>query len=167
MGVMTTWIPIYLRDSTKGLGLTVSFAGIISSVATIGGVLGTIYLGKIGDKQGYLKTATISLCFTTLTILLLTLYPSYNFILFPHLFILSMTTFSLSSLLQAHLANIASPAERDILLGLFFTFGFGVSSLWSTLLGAVIDGYTFNSVWFIMVGAGIAAIICLLVARNK
>lgn len=166
MGVMTTWIPIYLRDSIKGLGLDVSYAGIITSVATIGGVLGTIYLGKIGDKQGYLKTATISLSITTITILLLTLYPGYNLLLIPHLFILSMTTFSLSSLLQAHLANKANQAERDILLGLYFTFGFGVSSLWSTLLGAVIDAYTFNSVWLIMVGTGITGIICLLIARK-
>jgi predicted MFS family arabinose efflux permease len=162
MGVMTTWIPVYLRDASKGLGLTVEFAGIISSLATIGGVLGTIYLGRVADRFGYMKTASVSLAITTSTIFLLTLYQGFNIILIPHLFILSMTTFSISSLLQAQLANSSTSEERDILLGLYFTFGFGVSSLWSTLLGALIDNYSFNAVWLTMVGAGIAALSCFI-----
>jgi FSR family fosmidomycin resistance protein-like MFS transporter len=166
MGVMTTWVPVYMRDATKGLGLTVGFAGIVSSLATVGGVLGTIYLGKIADQRGYLRIAMISLVTTTSMIFLLTLYTDFNLLLVPHLFILSMTTFSMSSLLQAHLARSASSAERDILLGLFFTFGFGVSSLWSTLLGAMIDAYSFNLVWYTMVGAGIAALACLVIATR-
>jgi len=166
MGVMTTWVPVYMRDATKGLGLTVGFAGIVSSIATVGGVLGTIYLGRIADRRGYLKIAMLSLITTTASIFLLTLYHDFNLLLIPHLFILSMTTFSMSSLLQAHLARSASPAERDILLGLFFTFGFGISSLWSTLLGAMIDAYSFNLVWYTMVGAGVAALICLSIATR-
>lgn len=166
MGVMTTWVPIYLRDASKGLALSVFDAGVVSSVATIGGVLGTIYLGRLADQKGYLKTATLSLMTTTTTIFLLTLYQGFNLILVPHLFFLSMTTFSMSSILQAHLARSAGPSERDILLGLFFTFGFGVSSLWSTLLGALIDSYSFSAVWLTMVGAGIAALLCLLYASR-
>ena len=167
MGVMTTWVPVYLRDASKGLALSVFDAGVVTSVATIGGVLGTIYLGRLADRRGYLRTATLSLATTTTTIFLLTLYQGFNPVLVPHLFILSMTTFSLSSIMQAHLASSAGPGERDILLGLFFTFGFGVSSLWSTLLGALIDSYSFNAVWLAMVGAGIAAQICLLYASRR
>jgi len=165
MGVMTTWVPVYLRDASKGLGLNVFDAGVISSIATVGGVLGTICLGRIADQKGYLKTATLSLMTTTTTIFLLTLYPGFNLILVPHLFFLSMTTFSMSSILQAHLARSAGPSERDILLGLFFTFGFGVSSLWSTLFGALINS-SFSAVWLTMVGAGTAALLCLLYASR-
>ncbi len=167
MGVMTTWVPVYLRDAPKGLGLTVGFAGIITSLATIGGVLGTLYLGKAGDRFGYLKIASVSLAITTITIFLLTMYQEYNIILIPHLFVLSMTTFGMSSLLQAQLANNSTPAERDVLLGFYFTFGFGVSSLWSTLLGALIDNYSFNAVWLTMVGAGLSALVCLLIAARS
>ena len=161
MGVMTTWVPMYMRDASKGLGLDVGFAGLISSIATIGGVLGTLYLGKVADEKGYLKIAMYSLTITTASVFLLTFYSGFNYLLIPHLFILSMTTFSLGSMLQAYLAKSASPSERDILLGLFFTFGFGVSSLWSTLLGAMIDNYSFTFVWYTMVGAGIAAVFCI------
>jgi FSR family fosmidomycin resistance protein-like MFS transporter len=166
MGVMTTWIPMYLRDSVNGFGLTVEFAGIISSVATIGGVIGTIYFGKIADKVGYMKVAMLSLATTTVMIFLLSLYGAFNLMLVPHLFILSMTTFSMSSLLQAFLAKNSPAAERDILLGLFFTFGFGISSLWSTILGAVIDTYSFTYIWYIMTATGVAALVCLFFAAR-
>jgi FSR family fosmidomycin resistance protein-like MFS transporter len=164
MGVMTTWVPVYLTDSTKGLGLDVWQAGLITSIATAGGVLGTIILGRVADRKGYLKTAMVSLAVTTTTIYLLTLYGSFSVLIVPHLFVLSMTTFSMSSLLQAQIASASSPAERDIIIGLFFTLGFGVSSVWSTLLGFVIDRFSFGTVWLIMVGTGIAAMMCLLVA---
>jgi fucose permease len=71
MSVMTTWVPIYLRDASKGFALSVFDAGVVSFVATIGGVLGTIYLGRLVDQKGYLKTATLSLMTTTTTIFLL------------------------------------------------------------------------------------------------
>lgn len=158
MGVMTTWVPMFLRDPSKGLGLTVFFAGIISSAATVGGVLGTIFLGRIADRNGYLKTAMASLAITTVTISTLNLYSSFNLILVPNLFLLSMTTFSLTSLLQAHLASITSSSERDILIGLFFTIGSGVSSLWSTMLGVLIDQYSFNAVWITMAAGGVVAL---------
>jgi len=167
MGVMTTWVPVFLRDTSKGLNLTVGFAGIITSLATIGGVLGTLYLGRLGDRHGYLKIASISLSVTTVTIFLLTAYNEYNILLIPHLFILSMTTFSISSLLQAQLVKNATHGEKDFLLGFYFTFGFGVSALWSTLLGALIDIFSFNAIWLTMVGAGAAAQICLVFSARS
>ena len=164
MGVMTTWVPLFLRDPTKGLALDVWAAGLVSSIATSGGVLGTIFFGRIADKRGYLKTAMVSLAVTTTTILLLNFEDSFSLLIIPHLFILSMTTFSMSSLLQAHLAGVSTTSERDILLGLFFTVGYGVSSLWSTFLGSLIDLFSFKAIWVTMVFTGVSAMICLLIA---
>jgi len=161
LGVMTTWVPVFLRDPVKGLGMSVFWAGVLSSVATIGGVLGTIYLGRVADRRGYLKTAMGSLAVTTVAICLLTFYASFNFLLIPNLFILSMTTFSLTSLLQAHLTSVSSKAERDVLIGLFWTTGSGVSSLWSTMLGFLIDRYSFNAVWLTMASGGAVAVLFL------
>lgn len=161
MGVMTTWVPMFLMDPTKGLGMSVFWAGVLSSVATIGGVLGTIYLGRIADRRGYLKTAMVSMAVTTVTIYLLTYYNYFNVLIIPNLFILSMTTFSLTSLLQAHLTSVSNKAEREILIGLFFTIGSGVSSLWSTVLGFLIDKYSFNAVWLTMASGGVVALLFL------
>ncbi len=164
MGVMTTWVSIYLRDPAKGFGLGIWEAGLISSLATIGGVLGTIYFGRVADKRGYLKISIISLVVATFTIYLLSLYSGFSLLIVPHLFILSLTTFPLTSLLQAHLASVSSTSQRDILLGLFLTLGFGVSSVWSAFLGSVVDTFSFVDIWYVMALAGIGAIICLIIA---
>ncbi|MCJ7770050.1 MFS transporter, partial [Candidatus Bathyarchaeota archaeon] len=164
MGVMTTWVPLFIRDPSKGLGLDVWTAGLVSSIAMSGGVIGTILLGRIGERTGYLKTAMFSLALTTITILLLNLEDSFNILVVPHLFMLSMTTFSLTSILQAHMAEASTTAQREILLGLHFTVGQGVGALWSTLLGYLVDLFSYKAIWVTMVFAGIGAMMCLVTA---
>jgi len=166
LGVLSTWVPLFLR-SPKGLNQPILAAGIVSALGTIGGVIGTIYLGRIAEKRGYLKIAMISLTITTLMIFSLSLYTSFSLLLIPNLFLLSLTTFSLTSLMQAHLMSVAKPNERDILTGLFFAVGAGVTALWSTLLGYMIDSYSFNVVWMTMGTSGIVALLLLLYAYRK
>jgi MFS family permease len=161
LGVLNTWVPLFLR-SPKGLNQPILAAGIVSALGTIGGVIGTIYLGRVAEKRGYLKIAMISLTITTVMILSLSFYTTFSLLIIPNLFLLSLTTFSLTSLMQAHLMSVAGPNERDILTGLFFAVGAGVSALWSTLLGFLIDKYNFNVVWTTMGVAGIIALFLLI-----
>jgi MFS family permease len=58
-----------------------------------------------------------------------------------HLFVLGISAFPATSLLQAHLSTVAEPSQRDILLGLFFTIGYGLSSVWSAVMGFIIGIY--------------------------
>ena len=44
---------------------------------------------------------------------------------------------------------------------LYFTFGFGISSLWSTMMGRLIDICSFNAVWTMMSLLGIIALFML------
>lgn len=165
LGVLSTWVPLFLR-SPKGLNQPILAAGIVSALGTIGGVIGTIYLGRVAEKKGYLKIAIISLTITTLMILSLSLYTNFSLFIVPNLFLLSLTTFSLTSLMQAHLMSIAGPNERDILAGLFFAVGAGVSAIWSTVLGYMIDQYNFTVVWTTMGAAGITALFLLFYAHR-
>jgi len=157
LGVISTWVPLFLR-SPKGLNQPILWAGIVSALGTVGGVIGTIYLGRVAETRGYLKIAMLSLTVTTSMILCLSLYTSFSLLIIPNLFLLSLTTFSLTSLMQAHLMSVAGPSERDILTGLFFAVGAGVSAIWSMVLGFMIDRYSFNVVWLTMGGAGIVAL---------
>lgn len=157
MGVIITWIPQFLRDATKGLGLGIFETGVIGAVATTGGVIGTIIIGHLANRFGHLRTAIVCTCSTIFMVYLLTLYSSFTLILVPHLFIIGVTAFSITSLLQAHLATISTSSQRDILLGLYFTFGFGVSSLWSTIIGNLIDRYSFSAAWILMSLLGLVA----------
>jgi MFS family permease len=166
LGVLSTWVPLFLQ-SPKGLNQPILAAGIVSALGTIGGVIGTIYLGRVAEKRGYLKIAIMSLTITTAMILSLSLYTSFSLLIIPNLFLLSLTTFSLTSLMQAHLMSVAGPNERDILAGLFFAFGAGVSAIWSTVLGYMIDTYNFNVVWITMGAAGISALFLLIYAYQR
>jgi DHA1 family multidrug resistance protein-like MFS transporter len=60
LGVLNTWVPLFLR-SPKGLDQPILAAGVVSALGTIGGVIGTIYLGRVAEKRGYLKIAMVSL----------------------------------------------------------------------------------------------------------
>jgi MFS family permease len=164
LGVITTWIPLYLREvaTEGGLGIDPIQAGIISAISTAGGVVGTIAVGHLADRFGHLRTAIACTVGTVVMVYPMTFYSSFTPILIPHLFALGVTCFSITSLLQAHLSIVSSPSQRDTLLGLFFTVGFGISSIWTTLMGFLIDEYrSFNPVWIMMATLGIVAIAML------
>jgi len=94
-------------------------------------------------------------------------YTSFTPIVIPHLFLLGMTTFSIGSLLQAHITIVSTPSQREALLGLFFTFGFGISSVWSALLGGLIEIYSFNAAWIGMSSLGVIAFLMLIGAYRS
>jgi predicted MFS family arabinose efflux permease len=126
-------------------------------------IIGTIAIGHLADRFGHLQTATACTIGTVVMIYPMTFYSAFTPILIPHLFALGVTCFSITSLLQAHLAIVSSPSQRDTLLGLFFTIGFGISSIWTTLMGFLIEEYrSFNPVWILMAGLGLVAIVMLI-----
>ena len=62
------------------------------------------------------------------------------------------------------MAEASTTAQREILLGLYFTVGQGVGALWSTLLGYLVDLFSYKAIWVTMVFAGIGAMMCLVTA---
>ncbi len=165
--IVTTWVPLFLRDPSKGLGLDLFQTGLISALSTGGGVIGTILIGHIADRIGQLKAAIASTAGTVILVYLMSYYTSFTPIIIPHLFFLGVTTFSIGSLLQAHITIVSTPSQREALLGLFFTFGFGISSVWSALLGGLIDIYSFNAAWIGMSSLGVIALLMLIGAYRN
>ena len=112
--------------------------------------------GHFAGKFGNLQTAAIVFGVGSLLILLLTLHTSFTLLLVPHLFLIGATSFSSSSLLQSHLASISTSNQRDVLLGLYFTIGFGLSSIWTAITGVIIDlDPSFNLAWILRAVLGI------------
>lgn len=163
--IITTWSPLFLQ--TQQFGLDLFQTSIITAIATTGGVLGTILIGHNADKIGHLRVAIVNIFSTVILVFSLTLYSSFTPILVIHLFFIGVTTFSTAPLLQAYLASISSPSQRDILIGIFFTVRFGINSVWSTVFGFLIDIYSFNAAWIGMSLLGTAAFIILFVAYRN
>lgn len=166
MGVIITYTPVYLRRYFNVGNLETSA---VFSISVIGGVLGTLIAGRVAGKLGSLRTAILLIASSSLLILLLTIYGSFSVLLVFHLFFLAAAAFAFSSLLQAHIASLSTPRQRDILLGLFFTLSQGVNSIWSTLTGFLIDVYnSFNAAWVLMAILGfIATFFMILAYRQK
>jgi len=164
-GVIATYMPLFLRNSLYLDQLQVSF---IYSLAMLGGVIGTILFGRYANKLGYLKTTMICTSIASVSVFLLSLQGAFNFALIPHLIIVGFTTFPISSLMQSSLSAFSDPEQRDILIGLYFTIGYGVSSLWSTLIGLSIDVFgAFIPAWYMMSGLSVFALILQTLAYKQ
>jgi MFS family permease len=159
MGVIITYTPLFL---TNQLHVGLFETSVIYSIGVVGGVLGTMFFGHFAGKLGNLQTASIVFGSGSLLILFLTLHTSFTLLLIPHLFFIGVTSFSSSSLLQSHLAAISTPNQRDVLLGLYFTIGFGLSSIWTALTGFIIDlDPSFTLAWILRAILGTIAFLVI------
>lgn len=155
MGVITTYSPLFLKNFLNVGSFETS---VIYAIAVGGGVIGTIFFGRLANRYGNLKMAALMTISSSVLILLLRVYNLFHVLIIPHLFIVGATAFGSSSLLQAYLASISTTRERDILIGLYFTIGHGSGSIWTTLTGVVLDTYdSFTPVWFLRATLGIIA----------
>ncbi|MBL7118912.1 MFS transporter [Candidatus Bathyarchaeota archaeon] len=157
-GVIVTYTSLFLKE---GLGLGSLLTSILYSITMAGGVVGTLTVSRFADRIGPLKTAMISTLIASLGVFALGVHESFGYLLIPNLLLVGLFAFPTSNLMQSHISSVSEPTERDLLIGLFFTVGFGVSSIWATLIGFTIDLFgSFRPAWTLM--AGLAAIAVLL-----
>lgn len=163
MGVIITYAPLFLKRVLNVESLQMS---VVYSIAVVGGVIGTLVVGRLAHRFGNLGIATPVIGVGSLLILLLAVYSSFHVVLVLHLFMIGAASFSCGSLLQAHLASISTPRQRDVLFGLYFTISHGISSVWTTLTGFLIDTYgSFNPAWVLRAILGTIAVLLLILAR--
>jgi FSR family fosmidomycin resistance protein-like MFS transporter len=159
-GVIVTYTGLFLKD---GLGLGDVETSILYSLTMAGGVLGTLIVSRYANRLGPLRTSIISATIASVGVLSLGFQDSFGYLLIPNLLIVGLFAFPTSNLMQSHISSISKPGERDLLIGLYFTVGFGLSSVWATLIGFTIDIFgSFRQAWSLMAGlAGIAVLLQL------
>jgi predicted MFS family arabinose efflux permease len=138
--MITTYTPIYLA---KWINLDEVNRSIFYTIELVGGVLGPILLGRIGAKKGYIKTIIFSTIFAVASVFLLTMHSSATIALGVHLFFVGFFCFSFTSLIQSSLVNLTVGASRDLVVGIYFTLLFSIVSLWTAVIGYIIDHYSF------------------------
>jgi len=159
-GVIVTYTGLFLKN---GLGLGTLLTSILYSITMTGGVIGTLTISRFANRIGPLKTAIISATIASIGVFALGFHESFGYLLIPNLFLVGLFAFPTSNLMQSHISSVSKPTERDLLIGLFFAVGFGVSSIWATLIGFTIDLFeSFRPAWTLMAGlAGIAILLQL------
>lgn len=151
IGILTTYVPLFLADFLK---MDIYKRGIVYTFGLLGGVIGPILLGNYGGKIGYVKISFLSSFSASMLAYLLAFYEQqFNiYLLTLHLFLLMFTGFSLTTLLQSQLVKVTYGYGRDLAVGAFFTIGFIFGSLWTGILGYLIDSFSSFKPAFILMG---------------
>lgn len=137
--MITTYTPLFLTD---GLKLDTVGRGIFYTVELAGGVMGPLVLGRIGARHGYIKTAIVSTIMAVASVVLLSAYSSASLVLGVHLFFVGFFCFSFTTLIQSHLVQVTRKSSRDLAVGIYFTILFSVVSLWTAVVGYIIDFFS-------------------------
>jgi len=167
LGIITTYTPLFLADALK-LDVYSYTYGITYTIGLVGGVVGPVLLGRHADRKGHLRTAAVSSFFAVILVYLLSVYESANLILPAHLFLLGLTSFALPTLLQSHLVTLTRSYSRDLVIGLFFTVVYVFSSLWSGVIGYMVDTYSsFTPAFYLMGTLGLMAFLTLAYQLRK
>ena len=167
LGNVTTYVPLYLQNV---LHLNSSFISILFTTLLLGSVLGPLLGGRLSDMAGRRVMLLVFYGSSALTTILFIVVasPGMPFFLIPlALILMGFAVYAESPLLQAFLADEASPAIRDTAFGLYFALAFGVGSVWSAILGWMIDQFGFDAAFLTMAFSYVVAGLLLLLIRKK
>lgn len=167
IGIVLNFIPPYLGDPMKGLGLPPQTVGLIYTTLLLGSILGPLFLGRISDRLGIRKPVVIFVyLLATACVFVLAIAPQQGWLLYLVIFVFGCAIFSESPLIQSFMSDIVPPGSRDIMFGTYFAIAFGVSSLWVTLQGWLVDQFGFPAMFTTMGASYVVAALLMLGARE-
>lgn len=157
LGNLTTYVPLYLQNVRHLNGTLIS---ILFTLLLIGSVCGPLLGGRLSDRIGRRTMLFVFYGASTVTTVffLLVAAPGMPLWLIPlSLVLMGFAVYAESPLLQAFLADTASPQMRDTAFSLYFALAFGVGSIWSGVLGWVIDRFGFDAAFLTMAASYVCA----------
>jgi MFS transporter, FSR family, fosmidomycin resistance protein len=165
LGAFNTYLPLYLG---RNLNLSTGVVNVLYACLLIGGVIGPFMLGKLSDRSG--RRIVLYMIYgasTVLTLIFIGVGAAAPLILGAVLFVHGVFSYSDSVLLTTFLADVATPAQRDVAFSVFFTVAFGVGALWPALLGFIADNYGLSATFLALAATYVAAGLCLVPIRSS
>jgi len=168
LGNITTYVPLYLQNILHYKSNVIS---IFFTLLLLGSVLGPLLGGRFSDRVGRKAVLLFfygSSAVTTLLFLLVAQPGMAAWLLPVSLLLMGFVVYAESPLLQAYLADTASPTMRDAAFGLYFALAFGVGSGWSAVLGWMIDHFGFGAAfWTMALSYIVAGALLLLLPKEE
>ncbi len=167
LGNVTTYVPLYLQNIRHLNGGTIS---VLFTLLLVGSVLGPLIGGRLSDRAGRRRLLLFFYGASAITTVLFVIVagPGMPIWLIPlSLLLMGFAVYAESPLLQAYLADYAPHEMRDAAFGLYFALAFGVGSIWSGILGWMIDRFGFDAAFLTMAGSYIVAGLLLLFIRKE
>ena len=162
LGVLITYVPLYLHD---GLKLDATRAGILFTILLVGSVAGPLMFGRLSDKRGRKTMLLLIYAASTILSIILTRVGA-TWLLPVVLLAMGIVVYAESPLLQTFLADSTQRLDRDLAFGLYFTIAFGVGAFWASVLGGVIDRFGFDAGFYVMAASYVAGALLLLPTRE-
>jgi MFS family permease len=148
LGILMTFVPLYL---SQHLQLNTINTGILYTAMLVGSIVGPMLAGIISDRvpQRKFVLVTTYLASSAMTILFIHA-PQSATVLSVVLFVLGCFVYAESPLLQSLAADSTEELSRDLVFGVYFTFGFGSGALWAVLMGFLVNRFGFVPAFYVM-----------------
>jgi len=159
LGILMTFVPLYL---SQNLGLSTMNTGFLFTTMLAGSIVGPMVAGIISDRVPQRKFVLVTsyLCSTAMTILFIHAGHSAP-ILSLILFVLGCFVYAESPLLQSLAADSTEELSRDMVFGVYFTFGFGSGALWAVLIGFLVNHLGFVPAFYVMATSYAIGALCI------
>lgn len=149
LGVLTTYVPLYLRSSLHLSTLTV---GAEDTVLVAAGVVGPLLAGWLSDRLERRLVLTVSYLVGAAAFLVYGSVGANLVGLTISGVVVGVFAYATSPLLQAAFSDVAAGAEARSAFGVFFAVAQGLGGFWITVIGVIISSVGYFGAFVVMAG---------------
>lgn len=154
LGTLTTYVPAYLKD---GLHLSALAVGGIFTAMLVGSIGGPVGAGRLADRLGRRRLLVVVYILAAAAIIGFVEVGSEIGALVVMAVLVGILGYSESPLLQAVFSEAIPQSHHQSAFGWFFAISYGVGSLWTILLGYLIDSAGFKGAFLAMAASFVLA----------
>ncbi len=154
LGVLTTYVPAYLRDGLHERVLTI---GILVTVVSIGAVLGPMVFGQISDRAGRRPVLYTLYVFGAAALAGFVLVGSNVLLLGLAGLCVGVFSYSEQPIRQALFSDAMGGVPARAAFGAYFAISQSFGALWIALIGLLVTDVGFHVAFFVMASSFVAA----------
>ncbi len=164
LGVIMSYVPLYLRN---GLNLDAPYVGVLFTVLMVGSVAGPLIAGRLSDLYGRRALLFATYILATISTTVLSFLTGNSWLMPVVMLVLGCASYAESPILQTFIADASRYGSRDLAFGLYFAIISVAGSLWTALLGYLVDTQGFVFAFHIMALSYIVAGLLIIPTREQ
>ncbi len=154
LGTLSTYVPADLRT---GLHLPVITVGVLFTIVMAASVAGPLLGGHLADRFGRRRTLVATYVAAAAAMVAFGYAGHSTLVLGALGAAVGLLAYAESPLLQAVFSDLTGKAAARAAFGAFFAIAYGVGSLWTAVIGWVIDTGGFPAAFAVMAGSFVLA----------